>query len=85
MLQLHYVGGMQSTGYLKKNLNASRLFEHPPVRGAEMSNRFGGIIGYKYKKNVLQYCCLDDNCGLKGRTRVSYTVTAIILVRHVSG
>ena len=29
---------------LKKNLNASRPSEHPPVRGKKMSKRLGGII-----------------------------------------
>ena len=39
------------TGYccLKKNQNAPRLSEHPPVRGEKMSKRLGGIIGCKYK------------------------------------
>ena len=32
----------------KKNLNASRPSEHPPVRG-KMSKRLGGIIGCKCK------------------------------------
>ena len=35
--------------FLKKNLNASRPSEHPPVRGGKMSKRLGGIIGCKYK------------------------------------
>ena len=34
---------------LKKNQNAPRLFEHPPVRGEKMSKRLGGIKGWKYK------------------------------------
>ena len=33
---------------LKKNQNAARLSEHPPVRG-EMSKRLGEIKGCKYK------------------------------------
>ena len=33
---------------LKKNMNASRPSQHPPVRG-EMSKRLDGIIGRKYK------------------------------------
>ena len=32
----------------KKNLNAPRPSEHPPLRG-KMSKRLGGIIGCKYK------------------------------------
>ena len=34
---------------LKKNQNAPRPSEHPPVRGGEMSKRLGGIKGCKYK------------------------------------
>ena len=34
--------------FFKKNLNAPRPSEHPPVRGG-MSKRVGGIIGCKYK------------------------------------
>ena len=36
-------------GFLKKNQNAPRPSEHPPVRGGEMSKRLGGIKGCKYK------------------------------------
>ena len=32
---------------LKKNQNAPRPCEHPPVRGGKMSNRLGGIKGCK--------------------------------------
>ena len=35
--------------FLKKNQNAPRPSEHPPVRGGEMSKRLGGIKGCKYK------------------------------------
>ena len=35
--------------FLKKNQNASRPSEHPPVRGKKMPKRLGGIIGCKYK------------------------------------
>ena len=37
-----------SVGFLKKNQNAPRPSEHPPV-GDKMSKRLGGIIGCKYK------------------------------------
>ena len=38
---------------LKKNLNASRPSEHPPVRGGEMSKRLvGGIIGCEDKTSL---------------------------------
>ena len=55
--------------YFKKNHNAPRLSEHPPVRGGEMSKRLGGIKeGCKYKTsswhlngfpdgNVIICCC----------------------------
>ena len=36
-------------GYLKKNQNAPRPSEHPPVMGKKMSKRLGGIKGCKYK------------------------------------
>ena len=35
--------------FLKKNQNAPRPSEHPPVRGEKMSKRLGGIKGCKYK------------------------------------
>ena len=35
--------------FLKKNQNAPRPSEHPPVRGKKMSKRLGGIIGCKHK------------------------------------
>ena len=34
---------------LKKNQNAPRPSEHPPVMGKKMSKRLGGIKGCKYK------------------------------------
>ena len=34
---------------LKKNQNAPKPSEHPPVRGGEMSKCLGGIKGCKYK------------------------------------
>ena len=33
----------------KKNQNAPRSSEHPPVRGEKLSKRLGGIMGCKYK------------------------------------
>ena len=35
--------------FKKKNQNAPRLSEPPPVRGEKMSKRLGGIKGCKYK------------------------------------
>ena len=35
--------------FLKKNQNALRPSEHPPVMGGKMSKRLGGIKGCKYK------------------------------------
>ena len=40
---------VQKRLYLKKNQNAPRPSEHPPVRGENMSKRLGGIKGCKYK------------------------------------
>ena len=40
---------MEQGGFLKKNQNAPRPSEHPPVRGEKTSKRLGGIIGCKYK------------------------------------
>ena len=37
------------TRSLKKNMNASRPSEHPPVREGEMSKRLGGIVDCKDK------------------------------------
>ena len=34
---------------LKKNQNAPRPSEHPPVRGEKCQKRLGGIIGCNYK------------------------------------
>ena len=36
-------------GCLKKNQNAPRPSENPPVRGEKMQRSLGGIIGCKYK------------------------------------
>ena len=42
-------GGIHCICILKKNQNAPRPSEHPPVRGEKMSKRLGGIKGCKYK------------------------------------
>ena len=39
--------------YFKKNPNAPRPSEHPPVRGGGISKRLGGIKGCKYKKQPI--------------------------------
>ena len=46
-LLLSYRGNQKSCS--KKNQNAPRPSEHPPVRGENMSKRLGGIKGCKYK------------------------------------
>ena len=51
---MYYSGGTDSEvlllyNSLKKNQNAPRPSEHPPVRGGKMSKRLGGIKGCKYK------------------------------------
>ena len=50
---------------LKKNQNAPRPSEHPPVRGEEMSKRLGGIKGCKYKTSSwhLNGSPYDGNIG----------------------
>ena len=40
---------------LKKNQNAPRPSEHPPVRGEKMSKRLGGIKGSKYSTKVASH------------------------------
>ena len=46
----HTLRGKQlSSCCLKKNENAPRPSEHPPVRGGGMSKRLGRIKGCKYK------------------------------------
>ena len=41
-----------SRSCLKKNQNAPRPYEHPPVREGGMSKRLGGIKGCKYKTST---------------------------------
>ena len=45
--------------FLKKNQNAPRPSEHPPVRGEKMSKRLGWIKGCKYKTSIV-----DDPCSV---------------------
>ena len=44
-----FMGRVLHVLFLKKNQNAPRPSEHPPVREGEMSKRLGGIKGCKYK------------------------------------
>ena len=47
---LHIIeSNLDRLGFLKKNQNAPRPSEHPPVMGEKMSKRLGGIKGCKYK------------------------------------
>ena len=47
--------GMPTATYrLKKNQNAPRPSEHPPIRGEKMSKRLGGIKGCKYKTSCFK-------------------------------
>ena len=49
-LVLHVLVVLYNTRYsLKKNQNAPRPSEHPPVRGGGNAKRLGGIKGCKYK------------------------------------
>ena len=42
---------------LKKNQNAPRPSEHPPLKGEKMSKRLGGIKDCKYKTSSCIVCC----------------------------
>ena len=46
---MHYSTAQNVVRYLKKDQNAPKPSEHPPVRGGEMSKRLGGIKGCKFK------------------------------------
>ena len=41
--------------FLKKNQNAPRPSEHPPVRGRKMSKRLGRIIGCEFKTSSMAF------------------------------
>ena len=68
---MNYMGGLELqrayyTGVvrcLKKNQNAPRPSEHPPVRGEKMSKRSGGIKGCKYKTS--SWHCYYDKIYLQ--------------------
>ena len=48
--------------YLKKNLNATRPSEHPPVRGETYKkNVLGGIIGCKDETSTWHFIGFPDN------------------------
>ena len=57
----HPIPSSRTTKYvvccLKKNQNAPRPSEHPPVMGKKMSKRLGGIKGCKYKTSSYVVCC----------------------------
>ena len=48
-------------GCLKKNQNAPRPSEHPPVTGKKVSKRLGGIKGCKYKTSSWHLNRFPDN------------------------
>ena len=53
-----------SKHYLKKNQNAPRPSEHPPVRGEKMSKRLGGIIGCEYKTSSWHLNGFSDDSNI---------------------
>ena len=54
--------------FLKKNQNASRPSEHPPVRGEKMSKRLGGIKDCKYKTSSWHLNGFPDDGNSIGST-----------------
>ena len=66
--------------FLKKNQNAPRPSEHPPVRGKKMSKRFGGIKGCKYKTSSW-FPDMEINSVLSGRNPPLYC-TLIFISMH---
>ena len=59
---------------LKKNQNAPRPSEHPPVMGKKMSKRLGGIKGCKYKTSSgsPMQITSGQNSIMSGRNPPSY-------------
>ena len=77
---------------LKKNQNAPRPSEHPPVMGGKMSKRLGGIKGCKYKTSSWHLnrfpdadnigsavCCFSHSafCWLTTTTRKNYYTSTL--------
>ena len=76
---------------LKKNQNAPRPSEHPPVRGVKMSKRLGGIKGCKYKTSSWHLNGFPDgnnigsteyNVGEKP-TVMLYTITTVLSTTYI--
>ena len=76
---------------LKKNQNAPRPCEHPPVRGVKMSKRLGGIKGCKYKTSSWYLNGFPDgnnigstkyNVGEKP-TVMLYTTTTVLSTSYI--
>ena len=63
---LEFVSGISM--FLKKNQNAPRPSEHPPVRGEKMSKRLGGIKGSKYKTSSWHLNGFPDGSNIIGST-----------------
>ena len=49
---------------LRKNLNASRPSEHPPVRGKNVKKKLDRIIGCKYKTSSWHLNGLPDGSNI---------------------
>ena len=75
--------------YFKKNQNAPRPSEHPPVKGGEMSKRLGGIKGCKYKTSSWHLngfspmkIILSQQCNVGEKPTVYCTLTLITMQGH---
>ena len=62
--------------FLKKNQNAPRPSEHPPIRGEKMSKRLGGIKGCKFLcfgfMLSLELCRCSSDLFLSSRPRTGW-------------
>ena len=73
-----YVRYQQYSCCLKKNLNASRPSEHPPVRGKKMSKRLGGIKDCKDKTSSWHLNGFPDGSKLGQQYNVGEKLTVIL-------
>ena len=65
----HYYWYERAFIYLKRNLNASRPYEHPPVLREKMSIRLGGIIACKDKTSSWYLNGFPDGSNIGSSTR----------------
>ena len=86
LLKLIRGGGVrcQTPFVFKKNLNASRSSEHPPVRGEKMSKHLGGTIGCKDKTSSWHLIGLPNNGGNIGSTVCMVITYSRVWINRVS-